>query len=316
MLWGRSGNRCAFPGCGQLLVADDGGTAPSLVGFEAHIVARARGGPRGIADLTPEERDSLSNLLLLCGTHHKLIDDRPDEYTVERLRDMKRSHEDRFARSEDEDARKLRLDTEVYAEYVDHWAVSLDLDNWTAWTSGLLSHSEPSLERERLEALHRLRPWLLSRVWPGRVEALEGAFANFRLVLDDLAETFDRGVRDMERDVVYTHRYYKIDHWNPKLYGRLLDSYRQHVALVENLTYELTRAANYVCDQVRSTLDPPFRRTQGVLLVQQGRDPDVSKAKFRPIYRDGERTLVPYPGRDKFVRIARTRDYWVRAADL
>ena len=58
-------------------------------------------------------------------------------------------------------------------------ATGVDLDGWTAWTSGLLSHTEPSLERVRLEALHELRPWLLSRVWPGRYEALEAAYNKF-----------------------------------------------------------------------------------------------------------------------------------------
>src|SRR3954470_22228353 len=115
MLWGRSGNCCAFPGCGQILVPDSDGTPPSVVGFETHIVARADGGPRGAAELSSAERDSLSNLLLLCGTHHKLVDDHPDEFTVERLREIKRSHEDRFARGEDNDARRIRLDTEAYA---------------------------------------------------------------------------------------------------------------------------------------------------------------------------------------------------------
>ena len=102
---------------------------------------------------------------------------------------------------------------------------------------------------------------------------------------------------------MHMHRYYKIDHWNPKLYHRLLDSYRQQVALVENLTYELTRAANYICDHVRSTLDPAFRQAEGALLVQRGRSADISKPKFRPVYRDDERTLIPYPGRSKFERV-------------
>ena len=47
MLWGRSGNRCAFPGCGQVLVAAEEGATPAVVGFETHIVARANDGPRG-----------------------------------------------------------------------------------------------------------------------------------------------------------------------------------------------------------------------------------------------------------------------------
>ena len=51
------------------------------------------------------------------------------------------------------------------------------------------------MQAVRFEALQQLRPWLLSRVWPGRYPALEASFENFRSVLDDLVEAFDAGVR-------------------------------------------------------------------------------------------------------------------------
>jgi len=58
MLWGRSGNMCAYPECKKVLVADETLTDnPSVVGEEAHIVARKENGPRGKRDLTEEERD-------------------------------------------------------------------------------------------------------------------------------------------------------------------------------------------------------------------------------------------------------------------
>ena len=41
-----------------------------------------------------EQRHGFENLLLMCGDHHKTIDNDPATYTVERLTQMKRSHED------------------------------------------------------------------------------------------------------------------------------------------------------------------------------------------------------------------------------
>ncbi len=229
---------------------------------------------------------------------------------------MKRIHEETIIRSEGEAERELRRAEEFYAEYVDTWAAKADLDNWTAWTSGLLSHSEPSLDHEHLTDLQELRPWMLSRIWPGRHQALEGSLTNFRRVLDDLVEAFAAAAVDLDADVIRTRRFYKIDEWSPKRYSDLLEAYRQHVALVENLTYELTRAANYVCDHVRATLDASYRRVEGALLVQRGPTMDLVVNTNRPEYRGAERVERPYPGLKEFARVGRRRDFWVNHRDL
>lgn len=71
MLWGRSGNICAFPDCKKELVMDISETDDiSVVGEEAHIVAREAEGPRGNSPLTPEQRDKYDNLILMCSIHH------------------------------------------------------------------------------------------------------------------------------------------------------------------------------------------------------------------------------------------------------
>lgn len=44
VLWGRSGNRCAFPGC-KIELTPDG--SKSTLGEMAHIVADSPDGPRG-----------------------------------------------------------------------------------------------------------------------------------------------------------------------------------------------------------------------------------------------------------------------------
>ena len=90
---------------------------------------------------------SLPNLILLCGYHHKIVDDHPARYTVVGLREMKRVHEARMLAVEDEEARQLRLVKEFYADVVDVWAAGADLDDWTYWTSGLLSTSSQACKQ-------------------------------------------------------------------------------------------------------------------------------------------------------------------------
>ena len=76
ILWGRSGNKCAI--CKNTLIvdSDDPNDDPSIVGDEAHIIARKETFTRGdYESLKPEQREHYSNLILLCKVHHKQIDD-------------------------------------------------------------------------------------------------------------------------------------------------------------------------------------------------------------------------------------------------
>lgn len=59
----------------------------------AHIVGDKVGGPRGDHELPDRERDRYENLILLCNTHHQLVDSQPETYTIERLRGLKQDHE-------------------------------------------------------------------------------------------------------------------------------------------------------------------------------------------------------------------------------
>jgi hypothetical protein len=92
ILWGRSGNLCAY--CRRVLVED--GTelsGESVVGDEAHIIGEKPLAARGHLGVGRTDLDEYDNLILLCKVHHKLVDDQPEEYPVERLREMKEAHE-------------------------------------------------------------------------------------------------------------------------------------------------------------------------------------------------------------------------------
>lgn len=85
----KSGGRCSI--CRAQLVTEGTDTDdPSVFGEEAHIVGQAPKGPRAgnIADV-----DAYDNLILLCRKGYKRIDDQVGHYTVERLREIKQTHE-------------------------------------------------------------------------------------------------------------------------------------------------------------------------------------------------------------------------------
>jgi hypothetical protein len=93
LLFQKSGNRCAFSDCRRLLTASSDFDGDVVLGEAAHIVAERANGPRGESCLSTAERNRYDNLILLCNTHHQLIDSAPQTYTVERLRAIKRDHE-------------------------------------------------------------------------------------------------------------------------------------------------------------------------------------------------------------------------------
>jgi hypothetical protein len=92
-LYALSGNLCAKPGCNTVLINADG----TLVADVCHIEAEKPGGARFNKKLSAEQRGDARNLILLCGTCHKLVDREPQKYTVSILTKWKRDREDRFA---------------------------------------------------------------------------------------------------------------------------------------------------------------------------------------------------------------------------
>jgi hypothetical protein len=93
-----NGGVCAFRNCGKSLI--ESGTEldddPVVLGEAAHIVADSRQGPRGDYPLDEKERVKHTNLVFLCGEHHKIIDRQKRTYSVAVLRQMKIDHETRI----------------------------------------------------------------------------------------------------------------------------------------------------------------------------------------------------------------------------
>jgi len=88
-LFALSLNQCAFPSC----ITPIFGLNDELVGEICHIKAHHPKGPRYDTHQSDTERHAFQNLLLLCRNHHKVVDDDPEKYTVERLKEIKRQHE-------------------------------------------------------------------------------------------------------------------------------------------------------------------------------------------------------------------------------
>jgi len=90
----KSGNRCAMPDCRKELVAEGNDKdRSSLVAQMAHIKGEKPGSARYDAGMADADRNKHENLILVCPSCHKKIDDQPNTYTVEKLVEIKQSHE-------------------------------------------------------------------------------------------------------------------------------------------------------------------------------------------------------------------------------
>jgi hypothetical protein len=98
LLWAKSAGRCEFDGCNKPMWRD--GLTQIEMNFAdvAHIIGDRAGGPRGDPVLSKEYRSDVSNLMLMCQEHHRMIDEIVRVYPEEILRQMKCAHEERVER--------------------------------------------------------------------------------------------------------------------------------------------------------------------------------------------------------------------------
>lgn len=95
-LWLKAGGRCEHPGCNKPLWRESLTLRQLNTSYIAHIIADKPDGPRGDPVLSPKLRKDLSNLMLLCDEHHRLIDRDVTDHPVDLLRRLKRDHEERI----------------------------------------------------------------------------------------------------------------------------------------------------------------------------------------------------------------------------
>src|SRR4030042_4383394 len=191
LLWGRAGARCAFPGCGiKLSETTSESKSDVVIGEQAHIVAKEEDGLRGNSPLPPEERDSYCNLILLCPTHHTVIDKDVGTYTADMLHFLKSKHElwveENLSSRENlhEMAREL-----VYADLVDAAVEGCDLENWEVWSS-YASGSWPAWEDDARSRARRFCDKTFRAVWPGTMNELDRALNTLSHVMMDAVSVF------------------------------------------------------------------------------------------------------------------------------
>jgi hypothetical protein len=96
-LWVKAAGRCQYKGCNKLLLRDDITQADLNAAYIAHIIADRAGGPRGDHQLSETLKSDITNLMLMCDPHHRLIDKEDVQgHPPTLLKKMKEKHESRI----------------------------------------------------------------------------------------------------------------------------------------------------------------------------------------------------------------------------
>lgn len=96
-LWLQAGGRCQYAGCNKPLWRDELTMVQMNKAYIAHIIADSPNGPRGDSKLSLQLAAEISNVMLMCDEHHRLIDrEGLADHPVDLLRQMKLEHEQRI----------------------------------------------------------------------------------------------------------------------------------------------------------------------------------------------------------------------------
>jgi hypothetical protein len=152
LLFARSGNRCAFPKCRAPMAFNN-----TLTGEVCHIKGARSGSARYDPGQTDVERHACANLLLMCPTHHTVIDDDEESFTVERLWKIKDTHEAQSAQIPDADAAAV---AEEFVQSVTNIGQSGGLSAHTVNASTITVQSAPDTShptrQRQIEAVEHL----------------------------------------------------------------------------------------------------------------------------------------------------------------
>src|SRR5687767_7179540 len=90
ILFAESGNKCAFPECSVPVISRTEKKSEIVVTGEiCHISPASSIGPRGKKGSPGKRVNEPGNLIILCPTHHTIVDGHTSTYTTEVLRSWK-----------------------------------------------------------------------------------------------------------------------------------------------------------------------------------------------------------------------------------
>lgn len=261
ILWARAAGRCSMPDCRVLLTLDKKKGNSSTLGAICHIVGEKKNAARGDSPLSPAERNSYSNLILLCSHHHDIIDNDVEKYPTEVLHQIKAEHElwvnERLS-NPDPDPDEL-----VYSNLIDTLSTVLQLDKWSWFIDNGV---RDVLHEDFLYARGVLNAKLLGTIWPKKKIALERAIKEVIKAFNDYIVHYESNAEPRRNGIFFGPDRSYARFSNPR-YEEYVDREERwsdkNFWLLCNYIVKLNKFA----DAVRRYSNPMFYRTHGKFLV-------------------------------------------------
>jgi hypothetical protein len=274
LLWGRAAGHCSFLTCREPLTHrdPDSGDASNF-GHEAHIVGDKSTAARGRSPLSETERNDYSNLILLCRNHHAEIDDKISRkhYPVERLHEIKSSHEQWVEEHLSRSDRTIEAADRVYTKLIDDAVVKCGLDNWRTWTFNALN-STPFWRTSRIHSIIGFRDSIVSAVFYHTRPELEAALTRFGHVLAGAALHFESQAEDSNADDWERgDQFYRLEQYYTYAEPQraLRDLYERWQQGCYDRIYESSACANWLADVVRREFNPMFFAIEGRFMLEE-----------------------------------------------
>lgn len=290
ILWGRSGNRCAF--CKTQLTQNSSAvTASFTLGEQAHIVGDKPGSARSNSPLNDEQRDSYHNLILLCPTHHTEIDSNESDWPVERLHQEKSVHELWVTETLSETIDHVKLAKQATVASIVDSAVELcDFENWQSWTSWALS-PDPKWDESRPDKIFEFRQKIIAAIWHDEFEELKRSAITLSILLNRATQKFLEH-SDLRGNTYFPFKFYKAISHNPN-YNEDLRRYEEWLDECYSLIKASTKAANWFAAVVRKDINPMFFAEKGKFLIMEGPFMDLSFRTELLEFTEEEKTNLP-----------------------
>jgi hypothetical protein len=183
---------------------------------------------------------------------------------------------------------------EIYAGIIDAAERTFEFEKWDSWTYHAFEPI-PVWERNRIEKIHSFRVRVLQTPWPGVHPKLERALTTLAIAAEQAVNIFNQHSEDDPRNAGWSRavRWYRAGYDSGQEERRRIqqewdkwDSQRSH------LVKEMCRAANWVADEVRHSINPRY-------LVERGRftlaylNETIGVSRVLLDYTDEEKSQLP-----------------------
>lgn len=292
-MWGRSGNRCAFPECRTELTQDKNAVSSQYtLGEQAHIVGDKPKAARYKELMSDNARDGYHNRILLCPNHHREIDENEDDWPIDRLYRLKSEHELWVNQnlSSTTDTRKLAEEVAITA-VIDSAVLCCKLKYWNEWTSNALS-PDPNWPEELINNIRIFRHKVIATLWPEQYPEFMKAAKTLSILLHRGCNVFLKYAERNDQNIWWAVRFYRGEGFNPN-YDKDVERYEKWLEECHEVIFEATKAANWFANVVRRDVNPMFFVEEGKFLITEGLFPDGSSKIYAPEYTDIEMRNLP-----------------------